>query len=366
MTNQILTMMMMICLLLLTACGSNIGNVVIEEPLKIGAILPLSGPGAIYGEQVMNGMELANRDFEIIYEDSQASPAKGVTAYTKLRDIDDVDVIFSIFSSVSIPLIQLADQDKMPLILTFVSAKDAASTSKYSFRLFPSSEQYVTAQLLNLQKLGITEIAVLYKDDAFGQSQFESIVQHADNYSVSIVLSDKFEIGSYDYKTQLIKAENSGAEALVFVGQINPETINVVKQIEELNINMEFFEVAPILAMNDVQQELGSLAEGKYTTVYPFIIGENDFKRRHAGNYDPDSFYAVGFGYDILTLIQQATVGAKVTGDELVSRIHSLGVVDTTNGPLVIGSSGEINPPVYSVQIVDGKLVRPLLSSKVD
>lgn len=70
-----------------------------EEPIKIGAILPMTGPAAFQGEAVRNGMEMAIQDFakkkifiKAIYEDSQAQANQGVTAYTKLKNLNQADI----------------------------------------------------------------------------------------------------------------------------------------------------------------------------------------------------------------------------------------------------------------------------------
>lgn len=91
-------------------CSSGSADVT-DKPLKIGAILPLTGPASVWGENIRNGMELARSDLlsnnvsiEIIYEDSRANPTLGLSAFRKLQGIDNVSIIFSAFSSVSVPL----------------------------------------------------------------------------------------------------------------------------------------------------------------------------------------------------------------------------------------------------------------------
>ena len=74
------------------------------EPIKIGAVLSLTGPAAPHGENEKMGIDLAvteinntggilGRPLKIIYEDDQTSPVQTVTSTTKLITIDKVEAI---------------------------------------------------------------------------------------------------------------------------------------------------------------------------------------------------------------------------------------------------------------------------------
>jgi ABC-type branched-subunit amino acid transport system substrate-binding protein len=75
-----------------------------KEPIKIGAILPLTGEAAVWGENVKTGIELAKeginkkggingRKIEVIYEDGQCDSKTGVSAVQKLITVDKFQVI---------------------------------------------------------------------------------------------------------------------------------------------------------------------------------------------------------------------------------------------------------------------------------
>lgn len=72
----------------------------------VGAVLPMTGPAALWGETVKNGMELALEEksgIEAVYEDSKSTAADGISAYNLLQD-KNVDLTFSELSLVSVPL----------------------------------------------------------------------------------------------------------------------------------------------------------------------------------------------------------------------------------------------------------------------
>ncbi len=81
--------------LLLLIVASCVSFNALAEPIQIGAILPLSGEVAPWGQRVQIGLETANElhghKFAITYEDEGAREAqKAITAYRKLISIDFV------------------------------------------------------------------------------------------------------------------------------------------------------------------------------------------------------------------------------------------------------------------------------------
>src|SRR5690606_27902434 len=81
------------------------------QELKIGAVLPLSGANADYGDLYMTGTELAvehitadgllKGKLSIQYEDSQALPQQGVIAMNKLVNVEKTPYVLSAFTGVS-------------------------------------------------------------------------------------------------------------------------------------------------------------------------------------------------------------------------------------------------------------------------
>jgi ABC-type branched-subunit amino acid transport system substrate-binding protein len=74
-----------------------------EKTFTIGAVLPMTGPAALWGETVKNGMDLAlesKTDIRVLYEDSRSTAADGVTAYNLLKS-KGVDLYFSELSLVA-------------------------------------------------------------------------------------------------------------------------------------------------------------------------------------------------------------------------------------------------------------------------
>jgi ABC-type branched-subunit amino acid transport system substrate-binding protein len=112
------------------------------EVIRIGAIVPLTGQYAALGESVRNAMIMAKDDLgedaniEIIFEDDAYDPKLAVTAYKKLRDIDDIDAVVVLGAPSIQAVSSLTNADAIPLLAlggTLVYEKDTV------FQLMPSS-----------------------------------------------------------------------------------------------------------------------------------------------------------------------------------------------------------------------------------
>lgn len=75
----------------------------VNNKIKVGVILPLSGQYASFGESVKNSMEMSLKDLpdnnvELVFEDDQYNSAKAISAYDKLQTVDNVDLIVGLVS----------------------------------------------------------------------------------------------------------------------------------------------------------------------------------------------------------------------------------------------------------------------------
>jgi len=359
----ILTVLVIIAIVLL--------NLIIFYPspqerntIKIGAILPLSGPTSIWGESIKNGMEIAKQELaleginiEIIYEDSKGDAKEGVSAYQNLR-LKNVDIIVTALSRVSIPLISLSDEDKIPLIMTLTSAKAVSEQSPYAFRFYADEKGYADAHLDNFETGDYNTMGLLYLNDDYGVSVAEHIKNKVKEKHIQIIAEENYNPGTTDFRAELSKIKSENPEMIMFVDGAPIEAINIVKQYKELNIEIQLYEASTVLSYESTREQTPS--EGIYTSVFPFFIDNIGlkFKERYKEEYNLEPSFGAPFGYDIVMLVGKATNGKKVNGKQIADNILNLKTIDSLNGELEIKPDGEINPILFSAKIVDGKLVR--------
>jgi branched-chain amino acid transport system substrate-binding protein len=331
-----------------------------DEIIKIGAILPLTGATAQYGESLRDGMELAKEELEkkglnleIYYEDSAGDPKQAVSAYQNLK-LKDTDIIVSALSRSSMALVPIANNDKIPLIMTVVSAK--IEKTPYVLRFYPNDTGYADAHFSVINTTKYKKISVLYVNDEFGISLKDAIKRNAKEKGIQVVYEEDFEPGTKDYRTILLKVKETNPDAVMVVGASPAEIIGPLKTMKELELNADFFEIATALSIKSVRSQTDT--EGAYTTAFPFVLSKsgNEFREQYTQKYGKEPFFAAPFGYDIVNLISQATKGKKVSGEELLNNIYGLKTFNSSNEEIQIKENGEINPALYSVKIVKGEL----------
>ena len=95
------------------------------QRLKVGVVVPLSGPLAFFGQDYVRTFELYTEDHpelaqsvEYVFEDSAYDSKKAISAFNKLLDVDKVDVIFSFGGPMLSVLAPIAESRKVPFFAT--------------------------------------------------------------------------------------------------------------------------------------------------------------------------------------------------------------------------------------------------------
>jgi branched-chain amino acid transport system substrate-binding protein len=348
------------------AVSSSVDKAVPPETLTIGAVLPLTGPAAIWGESIRNGMLLAEQELEkngasveIVFEDTQGQPSVAVTGYRSLVDVHHVDLVVSALSKTTMPLVPLAEESKVPLVMTVVSANGATEGSTHAFRFYNTATQYVTPYF----KTSLTEqtyptLAVIYINDEFGVSVRDAVRAEALQAGVRITHEEYFVSGTSDFRTHLATVKALRPDAVLFVAVAPAEATALVRQARELGITVPLFDGASALSNAGVRADLGPAAENTFVTVYPIALGKTGqgFTETYSRTYGTAPHFAASLGYDIVKVAVEAEQrsGTKRIADSL----RALTRIDTENGTFTVdGSTREMNPTLYVAKVVDGVLV---------
>jgi len=120
-----------------------------DKIIKIGALLPISGPGSYFGVQDKQGIELAIEQlnkagvngyrFEVHYEDSACGPLPATQAAKRLIEQYKPDVVLGEeCSDATLAIMPIMEQAKVPLINAGSSAiKITQPGNPWTFRIFP-------------------------------------------------------------------------------------------------------------------------------------------------------------------------------------------------------------------------------------
>ena len=160
------------------------------DDIAIGAVFPLSGPNATYGDIFMSGADLAAKhvnedallsgDLKILYEDSQALPQQGVVAMNKLVNVESVPYVLSAFTGVSKAISTLAQRSQTVAVNGGGVGPDLAELGDYFWNVIPLANNEVGALVTHaVSDLGHNPDVVYVA--SYGSQQLQIVKQLRDN-----------------------------------------------------------------------------------------------------------------------------------------------------------------------------------------
>ena len=212
-----------------------------KEPIKIGAILPLSGKDIEWGEKPQKGIELALEEvnknkklIEVVYEDSESSPEKAVSAAHKLININKVQILMCQLSDICSVLAPFAQENNI-LLFGFSNAPDLTNAGDYIFNLRGDSI-YAGEALGRFAGDKYKTVAILYLNNPTVKGLYEGFKEAFENKGGEVLLAESHNKDDSDFRTSLTKIKEKNPEVLLLASRYKNE-IDLIKQAKELGLN---------------------------------------------------------------------------------------------------------------------------------
>ena len=337
--------------------GSGQGGTETSEPIKIGAIVSLTGTYAGLGEPELATLEMEverineaggvnGREIELIVEDDATDEAKAVAAASKLIEQDEVVAIIGATGTGQTMAIR-GDIDRASIPQVSM-AGGTVITSQFDPLVFqtPWSNTIVVPYTLEaLKAAGVSRIAVVTDTGGFGKDGLAVLEELAPGAGIKIVSSQTLNPGDADVTAQLTNIKKSDAQALV-MWTAGKEAATVVKNAKELGVELpiygshgnarqEFIDGAGDAA-DGFRFAAGKIlvpeAYGEGTQAYSVATEFIDRYRETTGQ-EPNTF--AGHAYDALHLIVQAA--ERVEGDITATSLRD--EIEATSGFVGIGGT---------------------------
>ena len=352
-----------------------------EATFKIGAIGPLTGGAAAYGNAVCNAAELAVEEinaaggingFKVEYskEDDELNAEKSVNAYNTLKDWGMQVLVGSTTSACSIAVSEYTKADNMFQLTPSGSAVDCVKYDN-AFRVcFSDPNQGIaSAQYISDNNLA-KKVGIIYdSSDVYSNGIYQKFVEEAEGKNFEIVSAEAFtQDNNTDFSVQLQKAKDAGAD-LVFLPIYYKDASLILTQANTMGYSPIFFGVDGLDGLLTVDNFDTSLAEG-VMLLTPFAADATDdltvnFVTKYKEKYGevPNQFAADA--YDAVYIIKEAIEKAGVTpdmsvseiGDKLKAAMVEIEASGLTSAKMTWDASGEPNKEPKAVVIKDGAYV---------
>ncbi len=311
-----------------------------DETFKIGGIGPMTGAAAVYGNAVMNSIQIAVDEineaggingFQVEFnpQDDEHDAEKSVNAYNTLKDWGMDVLLGTVTSAPCIAVEAEAANDNMFLLTPSATAIESIS-GENAFRVCFADPAQGTASAKYIGENKLAEkVAVIYdSSDVYSAGIYGAFQAEAQNQPFEIVAAEAFTADSKtDFSVQLQKAKDAGAD-MVFVPFYYNEIALVLKQASDMGFAPKWFGVDGMDGILSLEGFDTSLAEG-VTLLTPFSATAEDEKTQSFVNKYKEQFGEVPnqFGadaYDGMYIIKAALEQAEATPDMDTSELCDL------------------------------------------
>jgi branched-chain amino acid transport system substrate-binding protein len=339
-----------------------------KEPIKIGFSMALTGSLAANGKQALLGAKiweeevnqnggLLGRPVKIVYYDDQSNPSTVPSIYTKLLDVDKVDLVVGPYATAMIA-------PAMPVVIAkkkvFIGLFGLAVNSKFDypkyFSMIPSGPDTKPSFTTGFFEVAAAQnpkpqtVALAWSDLEFSKNACEGARTNAKKHGFKIVYDKSYPGNTTDF-TPIVRALQSVNADLVTICSYPLDSVGMILAIKELGYKPKMVGGAMVgLQATVFKQKLGPALNGiiNYETWVPSQATPETNKflqvyqsRAQAEGVDPLGYYLGTWGYAYLELLADAIKGTSSIDDDKIADYLRSHTMKTIMGDITFGKAAK-------------------------
>ena len=357
-----------------------------QEPIRIGFGMALTGGLAANGKSALVAMQLWESDInakggllgrpvKLVFYDDQSSPSTVPGIYTKLLDVDKVELVVGGYATNMLA-------PAMPVVMqhnkVFIGLLGLGVNSTFNYpRYFSMTATGGPDPKISISK-GFFEaamaqnpkpqtIAIAAADAEFSARAAEGAREQAKAAGLKIVYDKSYPPTTTDY-TPIVRAIQATSPDIVFVGSYPPDSVGMIRAASEIDLKTKIFGGGMVgLQATVIKAQLGPMLNGILN--YDFWLpvpkmhfeGVDDLIKRYqekaAGQgIDPLGYYMAPWAYGYLQVLAEAVEATESLDDAKLADYIGKSTFKTVIGDIKFGSNGELaESRVVTVQFHDVK-----------
>ena len=352
------------------APAARAADAVTAGPIKIGFTMPLSGGLASNGKAVLIAYQmwaedvnaqggLLGRKVDLVYYDDQSNPAMIPASYTKLIDVDRVDLIISSYgTNLTAPAVPIAMQHERLFLGLFALAINSEFNDPNYFSMFPAGPDPIHNfsrayfELAAAQSPKPQTVAIMNADSDFAKKAADGAHDNATQLGFKIVYERGYPPSTIDF-TPILRAVQALNPDVVYVASYPQESVGIVRAANEIGLKTKLFGGGLVgVQYGTIKAQLGPLLNG--IVVYDFYVPEPSLKfpgieqflaryqaQASGAGTDPLGYFVPPFAYaNGQVLAQAVTAVGSLDQKKLAEHIRSH-VFETVVGPVRFAPNGE-------------------------
>jgi branched-chain amino acid transport system substrate-binding protein len=360
--------------------GAVAGSAAGADPIKVGFSIPVTGGLASNGKAILSAYRmweedinanggLLGRKVELVYYDDQSNPALVPGIYSKLLDVDKVELVISSYgTNMSMPAMPVVVPKNLVFLSLFALAVNEEFKYPNYFSMFPVGPDAIHEisrgffQIAREREPKLETVAIVGADTDFAKKAADGAHDNAVAMGFKIVIERSYPPSTVDF-TPIMRAVIAANPDIVYVASYPPDSVGIVRAASELRLKTKLFGGGMVgLQYAALKTQLGPLLNN--IVVHDFYVPEptihfpgiEDFLKRYqvkaaGGGMDQLGYFVPPFAYANLQVLGQAVeaVGSldqKKLGDHLRSQRFS-----TIVGEVKFAPNGEwARPRVLLIQ----------------
>jgi branched-chain amino acid transport system substrate-binding protein len=346
----VLFIVLMMAFLLFAGCWNRQTNT-LENTIKIGVVVPLTGNAGVLGDYTLKGLQLAvdeqnekggllGKKIELDVQDSKGDPKEGVSVVKNmLAKQQKPFLVYSIMSGVTLALKPETEKNGV-LLMSAVGTDKFLENSRFTIR------NYVSATTIgeNLapylkDNLKVKNLVIFYSNNEYGSSVKDAVKKFSEAGGLT-VSTEPYEETSLDYKSLIAAKVNKETESVYVVG-IGKGLGTVLKQVRESGYRGKIVG-DQLMTFPDVVSVAGDALQGIPYLDFAFDINSTNPSTksfvdafRAKFKTDPQNFSVIA--YDGSKMLFSTIEGNKtIDGPSLVEALNGIKDYQGMFGPVSV------------------------------
>ncbi|MDP3514645.1 MAG: ABC transporter substrate-binding protein [Sulfuritalea sp.] len=329
------------------------------DPIKIGAVLSVTGPAAFLGDPQLKTLQLyvekinkeggiLGRQLQLFHYDDGSDAAKANGFAKRLVDDDKVDVIVGGSNTGStMSMIPVVEKAEVPFMSMGGAVVVVEPVKKWVFKT-PHTDRMAAEKIFDdMKKRGLTKVALLSETSGFGASGKKESEIMATKMGITFVANETYGPKDTDMTPQLTKIKNTAGVQAVLVFGFGQGPAIVTKNYKQLGIALPLYHTHGV-ASEEFIKLAGAAAEGARLPSPALLVAEKlaasdsqkgvvmAYRKAYMDRFKEDVSTFGGYGYDGLMIALDAMKRAGSTDKKKVRD-----AIEVTKG--YIGTTGKFN-----------------------
>jgi branched-chain amino acid transport system substrate-binding protein len=341
------------------------------DPIKIGFGMALTGGLSANGKPALLAIQiwkddvnkkggLLGRPVELVFYDDQTNPATVPGIYTKLLDVDRVDLVISGYGTNLIaPLMPIAIERKLTIMGMFGLANNEKYQYPNYFQIQPAGPDPQTSTAIGFFELAAKQnpkpqtVALVGADAEYPQNAMVGARELVKKFGFKIVYDKNYPPSTVDY-TPIVRAIKATNADIVFVASYPPDSVGMLRAAQEVGLQPKIFGGGMVgLQFTSVMQSMGPALNGivnyDFWAPEPPMLAMPGIKeflkeyqaRAEKAGVDPLGYYLPPYSYALVQVLGQAVEATKGLDQQKIADHIRATEFSTIVGKVRFGKNGE-------------------------